>query len=128
LFEELPLGLRQEGFKMYDKIREFINMPLDAKADYHYPTRADLATDKSDVKIVFAKFVLGGLIVASDENFNIFIFNDKCEKLQMLPYGKKVTDACASLNHIFIGILFNKVLILEKKRPFTVVEKVVCEE
>lgn len=100
---------------MYDKIREFINMPLDAKADYHYPTRADLATDKSDVKIVFAKFVLGGLIVASDENFNIFIFNDKCEKLQMLPYGKKVTDACASPNHIFIGILFNKVLILEKK-------------
>lgn len=61
---------------MYDKIREFINMPLDSKADFYYPKEADFAIDKSEVNIVFAKFVFGGLIVAADENNNILIFND----------------------------------------------------
>jgi hypothetical protein len=101
-------------------------MPLDAKADFYYPKAADIAHDKSDVKIVFAKFVFGGFIVAADENNNILIFDDECKKLQMLPYGKKVTDACATEKYIFIGILHKKVLILEKKKPFTVVYKVDC--
>lgn len=39
----------------------------------------------------------------------------------MLPYGKKVTDACATEKYIFIGIYHKKVLILEKEKPFTVV-------
>jgi hypothetical protein len=71
-----------------------------------------------------AKFVLGGLIIAFDENHNIMIFNDRCEKLQMLPYGKRAMDAVASDTHIFIGMYHNKVLILERKFPFTVVSKV----
>lgn len=104
---------------MHNKIKEYVNEPLDAKPDFWYIN--------PDLKIVFAKFVTGGIIVASDENFNIMIFNDRCEKLQMLPFGKQVTDACATSQYIFIGILFNRVLCLENKPPFTVVYKVDCE-
>jgi len=116
LMNEIAYGLEKESFRMYDKIKEYVRAPLNEKPDFTYIN--------PDLHIIFAKFVLGGLIVAFDENHNIYIFNDRCEKLQMLPYGKRAMDAVASDKHIFIGIYFNKVLILENKYPFTVVAKV----
>lgn len=96
LLEELPQGLDKEGLRMHNKVKEYVNEPLDAAVDFSYLN--------PDTKLIFAKFVLGGFIVAADENHNIMIFNDRCEKLQMLPYGKEVTDACASPYNIFIAI------------------------
>lgn len=43
--------------------------------------------------------------------------------MQSLPYGKQVVDAVANNFHIFIGIEFHKLLIIEKKPPFCVVDK-----
>jgi len=67
------------------------------------------------------------MIVASDENHNLLILDDNCHLLQSLPYGKKISDAVASDKHIFVGIEFRKVLIIEKKKPFTVIEKIDCK-
>jgi hypothetical protein len=116
LMNEIANGLEKESFRMYDKIKEYVRAPLNEKPDFTYTN--------PDLKIIYAKFVLGGLIIAFDENHNIMIFNDRCEKLQMLPYGKRAMDAVASDTHIFIGMYHNKVLILERKFPFTVVSKV----
>ena len=115
--EELHKGLLREGDRMHDYIQEQDMLSIDRKPDnlfYDYPG-----------KLLFAKFVLGELIVASDSNNNILIFDAKtCERLQSLPYGKFVSDAAASPNHIFVAVEFNKVLIIEKKKPFIVVDKI----
>ena len=118
--DEIESGLVKEGYRIYDKIKEYVNAPLNEKPDFTYIN--------PDLKIIFAKFVLGGLIVAFDENRNLMIFNDRCEKLLMLPFGKRPTDAVASNNHIFIAFYELKVMILERKAPFTVVDKVDTEK
>lgn len=118
--DEIESGLVKEGYRIYDKIKEYVNAPLNEKPDFTYIN--------PDLKIIFAKFVLGGLIVAFDEHRNLMIFNDRCEKLLMLPFGKRPTDAVASNNHIFIAFYELKVMILERKAPFTVVDKVDTEK
>jgi hypothetical protein len=60
-------GLIREGERMHDWIQEQNTLSIDKKPDnifHDYPQ-----------KLLFAKFVMGGYIVASDINNNLLIFD-----------------------------------------------------
>ena len=113
-------ALQEESQKNDFKFTEAVNMfgitTLDKKPDFEFKGHY--------CKIPFAKLVEGGFIVASDEYNNILLLDSQCKLLQSLPYGKQVVDAIADKNHIFVGIEFHKLLIIEKKHPFCVVDKI----
>ena len=107
LMKGLEDGLIREGERMHDWIQEQNTLSIDKKPD-------NIVYDYKQ-KLLFAKFVMGGYIVASDINNNLLIFDaNTLEKLQCLPFGKFVSDAVASPHHIFVALEYNQVLILKK--------------
>lgn len=89
--------------------------PIDLTPNFQYTGH--------DCVIEFAKMVEGGYIIATDVNFNIIILNERCEKLQILPYSRKVVDAVADKKNIFVAIEMCKVLVFSKK-DLVMIEKI----